>query len=115
MKINVLFVCSKNKWRSPTAEKVFSKHAVISPRSRGTGRDARQKISSSDIEWADIVFVMEEKHKKRVLKEFPEEVKLKELYVLDIPDDYRYMDDELVDIFNEFVPSILHSRLLSGE
>jgi len=107
MRINVLFVCSKNRWRSPTAEKVFSKHEMISPRSRGTSRDARQKITSSDIKWADIVLVMEEKHKRRLSAEFPGETRYKEIHVLDIPDDYRYMDSELVDILNDCVPTIL--------
>lgn len=107
MRVNVLFVCSKNKWRSPTAEKVFSKHDTIAARSRGTNRDARKKISSADIKWADILFVMEQKHKQRITAEFPGETKYKKITILDIPDDYRYMDQELVDIFQECVPPLI--------
>ena len=107
LSINVLFVCSKNQWRSPTAEKVFSKHEKISAHSRGTSSDARRKISANDIKWADHVLVMEQKHKQRICAEFPGETKYKCIYVLDIPDEYRYMDKELVEIFQDCVPYLV--------
>lgn len=105
--MNVLFVCSKNQWRSPTAEKVFSKHPGISARSRGTTRDARRTVTSADVKWADVVMVMEQKHKQRLAADFPGEMKYKEIHVLDIPDDYRYMDAELVELLRDCVPYLL--------
>ena len=105
----MLFVCSKNQWRSPTGEKVFSKHEKISPRSRGTSSDARMKITSSDIKWADVILAMEQKHKQRVCAEFPGETKYKNIHVLDIPDEYRYMDRELVEIFQDCVPPLIEN------
>lgn len=108
-KINVLIVCSKNRWRSPTGEKVFSKHEMISARSRGTSSDARQKIKSGDIKWADVIVVMEQKHKQRISAEFPGETKYKDIHVLDIPDEYKYMDQELVEIFQDCVPPLIEN------
>lgn len=95
---NILFVCSKNQWRSPTAEAIYSNDHRISVRSRGTARSAVRALRSSDIVWADAVLVMEDKHRQRILADFPGESKFKPLYVLDIPDDYLFMDAELVQL-----------------
>ena len=86
---NVLFICSKNQWRSPTAEAVWRKHPALSVRSAGTGSTARRKVSVEDIRWADVIFVMEEKHKSRLLAEFTVTIERKPLHVLDIPDEYK--------------------------
>lgn len=48
------------------------------------------------LDWADIVFVMEKKHKQRIQQKFPQLVNEKEIIVLDIPDEYQFMDEELV-------------------
>jgi predicted protein tyrosine phosphatase len=92
----VLFVCSMNEWRSPTGEAVFRKDAGLLVRSAGTVRGARRTISVKDIRWADVILVMEEKHKARLRAQFRDEVRYKPVHVLDIPDEYRYMDPELV-------------------
>jgi hypothetical protein len=57
-KRNVLFICSKNQWRSPTAETVWRKHPDLSVRSAGTSSTARRKVSVDDIRWADVIFVI---------------------------------------------------------
>ena len=98
---NVLFICSMNQWRSPTAEKVFQKEPGIAVRSAGTVRGARRTVSVQDIRWSDIILVMEEKHKSRLIAQFRDEVRYKTLHVLDIPDEYKYMDPELVEIVRE--------------
>ena len=92
--INVLFVCSMNKWRSPTAEKVYAKHELINTRSRGTSKKARRTISAEDIKWADIIFAMERKHQQQLQSRFPGEIAFAEIRVLDVPDDYKFMDPE---------------------
>lgn len=104
---NILFICSKNKWRSPTAERIFAKHSGVNARSAGTAASAKRKISSRDIEWADIIFVMEEKHKSRIKSEFRNTASHILIYVLDIPDDYPFMDAELVDILRAKVTPYL--------
>jgi hypothetical protein len=69
-KRNVLFICSRNQWRSPTAEAIWRKHPLLAVRSAGTSPNARRKVSVADIRWADVIFVMEEKHKSRLVAEF---------------------------------------------
>ena len=106
-KLNILFVCSRNQWRSPTAEKVWSNHPQLNVRSAGTSPRARKTITAKDVQWADMIIVMEKKHKNRVVAEFTRMVSHKPIHVLDIPDDYKYMDEELVDIVSSSVSSIL--------
>jgi predicted protein tyrosine phosphatase len=95
--INVLFVCSKNQWRSPTAESIYKSHPLLQVKSAGTSSNARHTITSNDIKWSDIIIVMEDKHKSHLLSTFPGELKYKKLCVLDIPDEYKYMDPQLIE------------------
>ena len=94
--MNVLFVCSRNKWRSRTAETIFQENQDHSFRSAGTAEDARIKINGKLIEWADIIFVMEKKHKQKLLEKFDPLLKGKKIIILDIEDRYQYMDEELI-------------------
>jgi len=96
--VNVLFVCSRNQWRSPTGERVWRQASGVSVRSAGTSRSARRRLTVADLRWADLVFVMEEKHKSRIRADFRDEIRYKQLHVLDIPDDYQFMDPELIEI-----------------
>lgn len=105
--MNVLFVCSRNQWRSPTAQRHFSKGWGIHTRSAGTAKAARHRVSLADIEWADMILVMEAKHRTFLLKEFSGGLNSKDLLVLDIPDDYKYMDPELIEELEGLVPEIL--------
>ena len=109
--LNVLFVCSKNQWRSPTAEAIYRRDDRIAVRSRGTAKSAVQTIRSSDIAWADVILVMEDKHRQRILADFPGETKFKPLHVLDIPDDYQFMDDELVELIRLAAEPIIAGQL----
>jgi protein-tyrosine phosphatase len=95
--VNILFICSRNKWRSATAETIYKNHPDHQVRSAGTEASARIKINAKLIIWADLIFVMEKKHKQRIVERFPEEIYEKEIITLDIPDDYQYMDEELID------------------
>jgi predicted protein tyrosine phosphatase len=104
---NILFICSKNRWRSPTGEKIFKNHGELNVRSAGTSASARKTVNEKDILWTDTIFVMEEKHKSRLKAEFSKLLKYKDIQVLDIPDEYQYMDEELIDILAESVSSYL--------
>jgi len=106
-RVNVLFVCSRNQWRSPTAEQIWRKHPQVSARSAGTSPNARHQVSVEDIRWASVILVMEEKHKSRLTAEFTRLLENKSIHVLDIPDDYKYMDPELIEILEQSVPSLL--------
>lgn len=107
--MNVLFVCSKNQWRSPTAEKIYAQHASLQVRSRGTATSARQTIGTVDLQWADVIFVMESKHKQRIRAEFSDVIDNKPIHVLDIPDEYQFMDPELVDLLQISIDAFLDS------
>jgi predicted protein tyrosine phosphatase len=105
--VNVLFVCSRNQWRSPTAERMFKGHPVIVARSAGTSLSARHRMSHADIDWADVIMVMEDKHRQRIVAEYTRLVEHTPIHVLDIPDEYRYMDPELIDILEQTVEPLL--------
>ena len=94
-RLNILFVCSQNKWRSPTAETIFHNDPRFNVRSAGTNNSARKKLSAKNLNWADFICVMENKHKKRILSEYAH-LDLAPIFVLDIPDEYQYMDQELI-------------------
>ncbi len=99
----VLFLCSRNKWRSLTAESIFQGVNGLDVKSAGTENNARIKVSNGHIGWADVIFVMEKKHLRRIKEKFGELLKDKEVIVLDIPDDYIYMDEELIEILKSRV------------
>jgi protein-tyrosine phosphatase len=90
----ILFVCSRNKWRSKTAETIFKNSEESIVKSAGTSKSAEIKISKNLIDWADEIYVMERKHKDIIEKKYGR-IKDK-LTILNIPDDYQYMDEELI-------------------
>jgi predicted protein tyrosine phosphatase len=96
--VNILFICSRNKWRSRTAETIFKDNQKHNVKSAGTENEARIKVTEKLISWADLIFVMEKKHKERLRDKFPQLIDEKEIVTLDIKDDYKYMDAELIDI-----------------
>ncbi len=96
--MKILFVCSRNKWRSRTAETIFKNNGFHEIKSAGTENSARIRVTQKLINWADTIFVMESKHKKRMLDKFEIDPSETNLEVLDIPDEYPYMDEELVEI-----------------
>ena len=93
-----LFVCSQNKLRSPTAEVIFSGLDGIEALSAGTNNDAETPLCAELIEWADHVFAMERTHRKKIQAKFRQALNDKPLIVLDIPDDYEFMDPALVEL-----------------
>jgi predicted protein tyrosine phosphatase len=103
----LLFVCSQNKWRSLTAEKIFENHEDYSVKSAGTENSARVKITAGLIGWADIIFVMEEKHRSRIQEKFRDSLLDKPIHVLNIPDNYQFMDEELIEILEGKVGEII--------
>ncbi|ENX09897.1 MULTISPECIES: low molecular weight protein tyrosine phosphatase family protein [Acinetobacter] len=96
--MNTLFICSRNQWRSPTAECIFAQGYGLHTRSAGTSRHAKHNISSRDIAWADQIFVMESRHKQQIKEKFSKQLQHKKVFMLDIPDDYQYMDPELIEL-----------------
>ncbi len=92
----VLFVCSQNKLRSPTAEQVFSNRPGFEVASAGTDRSAGNPVSPEIIEWADVIFVMERTHRNKLSQQFQAHLRDKRVICLDLPDDFEYMDPVLI-------------------
>jgi len=95
--VKLLFICSRNQWRSPTAERLFDGFNIYAARSAGTEKGARVKVTAGHVGWADMIFVMEKKHKRRLEAQFAEILSGKKLVCLNIPDDYAFMDSALID------------------
>lgn len=100
----LLFVCSENRLRSPTAAAVFSELAGVECISAGTNADAETPVSGDLIEWADAILVMEKTHRNKIAKRFRSLLKNKKLAVLEIPDHYDYLQPELVSLLKSRVP-----------
>ncbi len=95
---HVLFICGKNKWRSPTAEQIFAEHPGINCASAGLSHDAETPLSPELLEWAELIFVMEKKHKTKLSACFKEHLAGKRIVCLGIPDNYKFMDPVLVKL-----------------
>ncbi len=103
----ILFICTQNRLRSPTAEQVFSQWDDLECDSAGVGADAEVTLSVDQIEWADVIFVMEKVHRSKLSKKFKSHLNGKRVIVLGIPDDYEFMEEALVDLLNVKVPQFL--------
>ena len=106
-RLRVLFVCSRNRLRSPTAEAVVADWPGIEAVSAGTAPDAEARVSADLIEWADVVVAFEPSHRRRLTRTFGQLLVGTRIVVLDIPDDYAVMDPALVRLLRERLPSVL--------
>lgn len=105
--MNILFICSKNQWRSPTAELLFADREGINTLSAGTRKDAQCVVDNELLKWADLVLVMESKHLNRLSAHFPATMRYKKTHVLGIPDNYRFNDPALIELLEQKVQPYL--------
>src|SRR4026209_1233656 len=89
---NVLFICSQNRLRSPTAEQVFADWPGIEASSAGLNPRADNPVTPELLEWADPIFVMERTHRSKLYAKFKQHLGNKRVVCLEIPDDYEFMD-----------------------
>ncbi|MCM8525532.1 MAG: hypothetical protein NE327_03380 [Lentisphaeraceae bacterium] len=101
--MNLLFICSKNRLRSPTAEEVFSCMQGLDAVGCGISKEAPTALSGDLVEWADIIFTMEDIHRSKVTQKYSKLLKNKRLICLNIPDIYSRMQPELVELLKEKV------------
>ncbi len=94
----ILFLCGRNQWRSPTAEALYRNDPRVEVRSAGLSPEARRRVTARDLAWADLVLTMEREHGARLRQQFPALSDWPPVACLDIPDDYAFMDAELVDL-----------------
>jgi predicted protein tyrosine phosphatase len=106
----VLFVCTYNQCRSPTAEHLFADWPGIETRSAGVGDEAKVPVSGELVAWSDLIVVMEEAQREVLARRFPQLLGAKRVLCLAIPDEYQYMDPTLVQLLRERVVDILPTR-----
>jgi predicted protein tyrosine phosphatase len=97
----ILFVCSRNRRRSLTAETIFKSEPAWEVRSAGTEESARIKVTAGHLGWADVIVVMEKRHKERLQQKYPEELAVKSCVCLFISDDCEFMDSMLIEILRK--------------
>ena len=109
MSRNVLFICSQNRLRSPTAEQVFSDWPGIETSSAGLNHDAENPLTPGLLQWADLVFVMERAHRSKLSARFKPFLGNARVICLQIPDEYGFMDPDLIHVLKDRVPPHLPS------
>ncbi len=107
---NILFICSQNRLRSPTAEQVFADWPGIETSSAGLNHDAENPVTPELLQWAQTIFVMERAHRSKLSAKFKAQLDGKRVICLDIPDEFAYMDPALVRLLQARVPRHLPSR-----
>jgi predicted protein tyrosine phosphatase len=68
--MRVLFVCTSNRLRSPTAETLFTGWPGLEVLSAGLDPAATRVLDQDDIAAADVIFVMERHHRDKIRKQF---------------------------------------------
>ena len=109
--MKILFVCSANIDRSPTAENIYSGRSDLKVKSAGVSDYAQTPVSAELIQWADIILCMEEKHKQKIKKKFPDIAANKTIDSLDVPDLYDFMNINLVNMIREKTDAWLYNYL----
>lgn len=102
-----LFICSRNRLRSPTAERLFASWPGVESDSAGLAADAEVPLSAEQLQWAELIFVMERVHQRRLQQRFAPWLRGKQVICLDIPDDYDFMQTELVELLRRKVGAYL--------
>lgn len=105
--IRALFICSRNRLRSPTAERVFADWPDVETDSAGLAPDAEVRVSAEQLDWATVILVMEKNHRSKLTRQYRQALAGKQVICLDIPDDYAYMQPELIELLQRKVPALL--------
>ena len=108
--MNLLFVCGRNQKRSPTAERIYRNDPRVAVRSVGVSEQSRRRLTREDLQWADLVLVMEKRYASRIREQFSAAMatELPPMHSLDIPDDFEFMEESLIELIRagteEFLP-----------
>lgn len=104
---NILFICTANKLRSPTAEHIFADWPNVETDSAGISSGATSTLSGEQLQWADIIFVMEKVHRTKLSKRYKKYLNGKKVICLNIPDDFAFMDPKLIKLLETKVGKFL--------
>lgn len=107
---HILFVCSRNKLRSPTAEQIFAEWPGVETASAGTDQDADVSLTAELVSWAELIFAMEPTHRDKLRMRFRAQLSKQRVVCLNIPDDYAFMQPELIALLKRKVLPHLMAR-----
>jgi len=107
---NILFICSQNRLRSPTAEQIFASWPGVETASAGLNRGAQNHVTPELLQWADVIFVMERAHRSKLSSRFKSSLRNKRIICLEVPDEFEFMAPELIRLLQAKVPQHLPSR-----
>ena len=105
----VLFICRLNRHRSATAERIFCKRNDLDVRSAGTDEDARVRVNARMLEWADVIFTMDDLQLESMRRMFPAHPALDRVICLAIADEYTFLDPRLVEMLEDRVAAHLQT------
>ncbi|MCD9033746.1 low molecular weight protein tyrosine phosphatase family protein [Luteimonas sp. Y-2-2-4F] len=106
----MLFVCGRNRLRSPTAEQHFAAWPGVETASAGLRRDADVPLGPDLLAWADLVFVMERRHRAQLAGRFGPQLHGRRVVCLEIPDRFEFMAPELIELLDARVTPHLRAR-----
>ena len=110
--LRVLFLCSRNRRRSPTAEQLFADWPGVETASAGLAPDADEVVTAEHLEWAELIVVMEAVHRRRLQRRFGPLLRHARVVALDIPDDYAFGDPALVALLERRgMPLLPHRKI----
>lgn len=107
----ILFVCSANIDRSPTAEQIYADHPGLEVKSAGTSWYARMSVNEELIQWAEVILCMENWQQWFIQRKYADLLTGKTIAHLGVPDKYGYMDPGLVAIIREKADAWLNENL----
>ena len=113
--MKILFVCSANQDRSPTAENLYKNRQGFEVKSAGVSWCARMPVSSRLINWADVILTMEKWQQDMIVEEYAEHLSGKIIDYLDVPDMYRYMHPLLQEMIREKTDAWLNKNQQNNE
>ena len=105
--IRALFLCGRGRMRSPTAVHIAVSLPNVAAESGGLSQDADDPVSLEQIQWADVICVMEKRQRKRLNTLFGPHLKGKVVAVLNVPDIYDLMDKDLISILEPMIRRVL--------
>ncbi|PIN74531.1 phosphotyrosine protein phosphatase [Candidatus Woesearchaeota archaeon CG10_big_fil_rev_8_21_14_0_10_37_12] len=101
--MKLLFICNQGKHRSKTAECLFKKEFQTD----SAGLYSEKLVTQDQLEWADIIFVMEDFQRKELIKRFPETCLHKRLLTMNISDEFQFNQPELVVLLQKRLSALL--------
>lgn len=111
-KLKLLFVCTINRMRSATAHTIYESDQRFEVKSAGTDPSATVVLSLDILNWADSIVVMEKHHRNFIRNRFSEIYKNKKIVCLYIPDEYDYMQTELIALLKGKVEDVYRRKLI---